>query len=276
MKVGKTMGLIGAALVSGLAGAGICALIALDLLGEELFVKLWRSASAGFAAPGATPSMLADARDITFFTAVEAKEHGIVVTTGVSFSTVADLLAAKQKSRWCYVMANPRSGLARQIELGKQSGPVDLAIVIADGLSATAVQAHALSLVQALLPLLDDLQVAPLVIAEQGRVALGDEIGVLLKASLVLVVLGERPGLSSPDSLGAYLTFAPQVGRLDAERNCVSNIRDGGLPPALAARKLAWLVRAALACRLTGVGLKDESEAPPLTTVVSRLPGANE
>jgi len=162
-------------------------------------------------------------------------------------------------------------------ELDKRSGPVDLAIVIADGLSATAVQAHALPLVQALLPLLDDLQVAPLVIAEQGRVALGDEIGVLLKASLVLVVLGERPGLSSPDSLGAYLTFAPQLGRLDAERNCVSNIRDDGLSPVVAARKLAWLVRAALACRLTGVGLKDESgEAPPLMAVVSRLPGANE
>jgi len=149
MKVGKTMGLIGAALVSGLAGAGICALIALDLLGEELFVKLWRSASAGFAAPGATPSMLADARDITFFTAVEAKEHGIVVTTGVSFSTVADLLAAKQKSRWCYVMANPRSGLARQIELGKQSGsaaPVyaDLSVYPPEELAAIGLSANML------------------------------------------------------------------------------------------------------------------------------------
>ncbi len=160
--------------------------------------------------------------------------------------------------------------------LGKQSGPVDLAIVIADGLSATAVQVHALPLVQALLPLLDGLQVAPLVIAEQGRVALGDEIGALMEAKLVLVLLGERPGLSSPDSLGAYLTFAPQVGRLDAERNCVSNIRDDGLPPALAARKLAWLVRAALACRLTGVGLKDDSEALTVTAVVSLPPGANE
>ena len=161
-------------------------------------------------------------------------------------------------------------------ELGKQSGPVDLAIVIADGLSATAVQVHSLPLVQALLPLLDGLQVAPLVIAEQGRVALGDEIGALMEAKLVLVLLGERPGLSSPDSLGAYLTFAPQVGRLDAERNCVSNIRGDGLPPVLAARKLAWLVRAALACRLTGVGLKDDSEALTVTAVVSLRPGANE
>lgn len=152
--------------------------------------------------------------------------------------------------------------------LDEWPGPCDLAIVIADGLSATAVQAHVLPLLEALLPLLDGLQVAPLVIAEQGRVALGDEIGALMGASLVLVLLGERPGLSSPDSLGAYLTFAPQVGRLDAERNCVSNIRDSGLPPEIAARKLAWLVRAALACRLTGVGLKDDSEAPPVAAVV--------
>lgn len=154
--------------------------------------------------------------------------------------------------------------------------PVDLVVVIADGLSATAVQAHVMPLLQALLPLLDGLRMAPLVIAEQGRVALGDEIGALMGASLVLVLLGERPGLSSPDSLGAYLTFAPQLGRLDAERNCVSNIRDGGLPPVVAARKMAWLVRAALACRLTGVGLKDDSEALPVTAVVSLPPGASE
>ncbi|MBP5998685.1 MAG: ethanolamine ammonia-lyase subunit EutC [Azonexus sp.] len=153
--------------------------------------------------------------------------------------------------------------------LGERPGPCELAIVIADGLSATAVQAHVIPLLQALLPLLDGLRMAPLVIAEQGRVALGDEIGALMGARLVLILLGERPGLSAPDSLGAYLTFAPQVGRLDAERNCVSNIRDGGLPPEAAARKLAWLVRAALACRLTGVSLKDDSEAPPVTAIVS-------
>jgi ethanolamine ammonia-lyase small subunit len=136
---------------------------------------------------------------------------------------------------------------------------VDLAIVIADGLSAPAVNAHALPLVGALLPLLNGLRIAPPIIALQGRVALGDEVGALLKAGLVLVLLGERPGLSSPDSLGAYLTFAPRLGRLDAERNCVSNIRNDGLAPELAAEKLAWLIRAALARRLTGIDLKDES-----------------
>lgn len=140
----------------------------------------------------------------------------------------------------------------------------DLAIVVADGLSATAVHENALPLLHALLPRLDGLRIAPPVIACQGRVALGDEIGVLLQASLVLMLLGERPGLSSPDSLGAYLTFAPKIGRLDAERNCVSNIRPAGLTPAAASVKLAWLIRAALAGQLTGIGLKDDSEVSPL------------
>ena len=153
------------------------------------------------------------------------------------------------------------ASVARLSVEAARTGDCDLAIVIADGLSATAVDAHALPLVQALLPGLDGLRMAPLVIAEQGRVALGDAIGAQFSASLVLVLLGERPGLSSPDSLGAYLTFAPQPGRLDAERNCVSNIRSAGLPPTIAAAKLAWLIRAALARRLTGVALKDESGA---------------
>ena len=137
----------------------------------------------------------------------------------------------------------------------------DFAIVVADGLSATGVAAHALDLLGELLPRLRGLRRAPLVLAGQGRVALGDEIGARLKARLVLVLLGERPGLSSPDSLGAYLTFAPRPGRLDAERNCVSNIRQAGLPLPLAAVRLAWLIDAALTRQLTGVELKDESEA---------------
>jgi ethanolamine ammonia-lyase small subunit len=102
-------------------------------------------------------------------------------------------------------------------------------------------------------------------LATQARVALGDEVGELTAARAVLVLLGERPGLSSPDSLGAYLTFAPRVGRSDAERNCVSNIRPAGLAPELAAARLAWLVREALRLRLTGVGLKDNSATPLLS-----------
>jgi ethanolamine ammonia-lyase small subunit len=145
----------------------------------------------------------------------------------------------------------------------------DVAIVVADGLSATAVHENAWPLLHALLPQLDCLRIASLVIARQGRVALGDEVGAVLGARLVLVLLGERPGLSSPDSLGAYLTFAPKIGRLDAERNCVSNIRPAGLTSSAAAIKLAWLIRAALGRQLTGIGLKDDSETP----VLPRNPG---
>lgn len=140
------------------------------------------------------------------------------------------------------------------------TGPVDLAIVLGDGLSAVAVQQHALPLLQALhTALAGRLTLAPAVIATQARVALGDEVGALLQARLVLVLLGERPGLSSPDSLGAYLTHAPQVGCHDAQRNCVSNIRPAGLPPVVAAQRLAWLATEALRRRLTGVRLKDDS-----------------
>ena len=103
------------------------------------------------------------------------------------------------------------------------------------------------------------LNLSPVFLATQARVALGDEVGELLSARAVLVLLGERPGLSSPDSLGAYLTFAPRPGRSDAERNCVSNIRPAGLAPERAAARLAWLVCEALRLRLSGVGLKDGS-----------------
>ncbi len=104
------------------------------------------------------------------------------------------------------------------------------------------------------------LRIAPLVLATEARVALADEVGALLGARLALILLGERPGLSAPDSLGAYLTYAPRMGCLDAERNCVSNIRPEGLPPDRAARKLAWLIREALGRELTGVRLNDDSD----------------
>ena len=103
------------------------------------------------------------------------------------------------------------------------------------------------------------LTIGPVVIAEQARVALGDEVGGALRARAVVMVIGERPGLTSPDSVGLYLTFAPQVGRHDAERNCISNVRPEGLAPRLAATRLAWLIRASLRLALSGVALKDDS-----------------
>lgn len=151
--------------------------------------------------------------------------------------------------------------LAAPSEPTLSGAPVDLAIVLGDGLSAAALQSHAVPLLSSLRTALDGrLSLAPPVIATQARVALGDEIGALLKARVVLMLIGERPGLSSPDSLGAYLTHAPAIGRSDAERNCVSNIRPQGLTPALAAQRIAWLLLEALRRRLSGVGLKDDSD----------------
>jgi ethanolamine ammonia-lyase small subunit len=136
-----------------------------------------------------------------------------------------------------------------------------LAIVIGDGLSPTAVHAHAIELMRALLARLNaaQIEIGDVVVAQGARVALGDEIGEILGARMVLMLIGERPGLSAPDSLGAYLTFAPKIGRSDAERNCVSNIHRAGLGYQDAAFKVAWLVREGLARQVTGVALKDES-----------------
>ena len=134
-----------------------------------------------------------------------------------------------------------------------------LAFVIADGLSAQAIQRHALALLEALRIELPQVQEAAVVLATQARVALGDEIGEILGAELVVVLIGERPGLSAPDSMSAYLTWQPKVGRTDVERNCISNIRLEGLNYAEAAQKLAWLIRQAKVLGKSGVELKEES-----------------
>jgi ethanolamine ammonia-lyase small subunit len=136
-----------------------------------------------------------------------------------------------------------------------------LVIVIGDGLSPKAVAAHAVALMRQLMPRLaaDGVAMADVLVAAGGRVALGDEIGACLGARMVVMLIGERPGLSAPDSLGAYLTFAPRLGLTDADRNCVSNIHRAGLTYEEAAFKIAWLVREAFARGVTGVALKDES-----------------
>jgi ethanolamine ammonia-lyase small subunit len=142
----------------------------------------------------------------------------------------------------------------------------DLAIVIADGLSASAVTANAVSFLRAFLPLAaaQPLTLAPVCLVGQGRVAIGDEIGFLLNARAVVVLIGERPGLSSPDSLGAYLTYDPRPGLTDERRNCISNIRAAGLVPDQAAAKLHYLVTESLRRQISGVDLKDDMPTPPL------------
>jgi ethanolamine ammonia-lyase small subunit len=154
---------------------------------------------------------------------------------------------------------------ASRARLGAEPKGFDLVIVLADGLSARATTTHAPPLIDAALPALvsEGWRVGPAAIVERGRVAIGDEIGVGLDVALVAVLIGERPGLTAPDSLGVYLTWAPRPGRSDAERNCLSNVRPEGLPYAEAARRLVLLCREARRLKLTGVGLKDESEAAP-------------
>lgn len=138
----------------------------------------------------------------------------------------------------------------------------DIAIVLADGLSATAINQHAMPLLQRLIP---DLQkssyrIAPITVAEQARVAIGDEIACLLRAKLVVVFIGERPGLSSPYSMGAYLTYAPTSGLTDERRNCISNIRPEGLPYEMAKQKILYLIQESLRLQLSGVALKDNAD----------------
>lgn len=161
-------------------------------------------------------------------------------------------------------LARPDLGRRLDDASAKQLRPLprshDLVFVLADGLSARAVAHHALPLLHAVLPELRRLawRVGPAAIVAQGRVAIGDEIGYALEASLVAVLIGERPGLSAPDSLGVYLTWAPAPGRSDAERNCLSNIRQGGMTYDEAAQTLVYLAGEAQQRKLTGVALKDE------------------
>ena len=161
-------------------------------------------------------------------------------------------------------MLDPAS---RRVLAEQAGGACELAIVIGDGLSPAAVNLHAVELVRHLGPRLAEagIRIGRVVIASGARVALGDEIGAMLGARMVVMLIGERPGLSAPDSLGAYLTYAPRIGLTDETRNCVSNIHGAGLSYDEAAFKIAWLVREGLARQVTGVALKDKSAggSPP-------------
>jgi ethanolamine ammonia-lyase small subunit len=157
--------------------------------------------------------------------------------------------------------------------LANQNAAPDLAIIVSDGLSALAVHRQVTPLLTSLLPLLqhDNWQLPPIVIARFGRVALEDQIGQILGAQLAVMLIGERPGLGSPDSLGAYLVYSPRVGNTDANRNCVSNIRPEGLPCEVAATTIHYLLTEARRRQVSGIQLKDERAIA--TTQQRVLPG---
>jgi ethanolamine ammonia-lyase small subunit len=159
-----------------------------------------------------------------------------------------------------------RPDLGRQLNeesIGQLSDYVgnDVAIVIADGLSATAVNSNAIGLLKILIPQLQSagLKLAPICLVKQGRVAVADDIGMYMNAKLSLILIGERPGLSAADSMGAYLTFNPRPGLTDESRNCISNIRPHGLHFKPAAKKIFYLIQEAFKRKISGVGLKDNA-----------------
>lgn len=214
-------------------------------------------------------------REVLKFAMAHAQARD-AVTRPLDWAPIEAVLAALQlKSVRIESAASDRDTYLRRPDLGRRLSSEararlaamagqspDLLILVADGLSSTGVGANAGAVITALLPLVrkSGWSLAPVLLASQGRVALGDDAGEFIGARAVLVLIGERPGLSSPDSLGAYLTWAPRAGRRDGERNCISNIRRGGLSAEEAAFKAHWLLREAFRRQLTGVSLKDESD----------------
>ena len=192
-------------------------------------------------------------------------EPALLAAVGAATASPVLVVSSQAPDRHTYLL---RPDLGRRLQPGATSvlaahaGAYQLLIVLGDGLSAQAVQRHAGPLLQALLPMLDGWALGPLVLVRGARVAVADEVALALGAEALLMLLGERPGLSAPDSLGAYLTWAPGPATNDAERNCISNIRPEGLGYAQAAHRLLHLLQRMRALRLTGIALKDESERP--------------
>lgn len=186
---------------------------------------------------------------------------------------VADFAAVAEQLRplpclTLHSQAPDRAAYLRRPDLGRRlddasvamlkdhAGDWDIAFVVADGLSARAVMAHAVPILQRCMAGLAGWRIAPIVLAGQARVALGDDIATCLNAKAVAVLIGERPGLSVADSLGVYITWAPHIGRVDSERNCISNIHADGMSHDQAAATLLWLLREARRLSLSGIGLK--------------------
>lgn len=249
---------------------------------EELWTSLRRLTAAriGLKRSGAslaTGPLLdfqlahARARDAVHAPLDEARLIAEFGGLGLPALTIASAASDRQR----YLM---RPDLGRQLALAAEAiltphaGDYDVVFVVTDGLSALAVQAHAQPVLAGLLPALhaEKWRIAPLVIVRQGRVAIGDRVAALLHAACAVVLIGERPGLSAPDSLGAYLTWQPSAQTTDAERNCISNIRPEGIGYADAAFKLAHILRAIRARGLSGVQLKDDSDRLLLGDAVRR------
>jgi ethanolamine ammonia-lyase small subunit len=174
-------------------------------------------------------------------------------------------LASEARDRSTYLQ-RPDLGRRLNAESRARLAPLksdcEAAFIVADGLSALAVHRHAVPLLELVLSNLE-WNIAPVMIVEQGRVAIGDEIGELLGVKLTVVLIGERPGLSSPDSLGIYLTWQPRPGRTDGERNCISNIRAEGLSYEIAAHRLLFLMNESRRLKLSGVQLKERAPLLP-------------
>jgi ethanolamine ammonia-lyase small subunit len=210
------------------------------------------------------------------FQAAHAAARDAVHTPLDLAALTADLDAAGLPSQTVRSACPDRRTYLLRPDLGRRLNAADRAtltpapgritFVVCDGLSALAVQRHAAPLLALIAP------TTPVIIATQGRVALGDDIGAALQAEAVAVLIGERPGLSTPDSLGVYLTWQPRPGRTDAERNCISNIRPEGLSLPQAAAKLLWLIAEMRRLQLTGVALKDEQPALPAPGRPARPP----
>lgn len=206
------------------------------------------------------------------FSMAHARARDAVYAPFEAEQLARELDAVGLAARHVWSRARDRSEYLHRPDLGRRLSPVcvtdlqpksnsarRLSVVIADGLSSLAPAQHAVPLLRVLIPQLTEWDLDDIVIATQARVALGDEIGSLRGAEAVVMLIGERPGLNAADSLGAYLTYQPYVGRSDAERNCISNIRPAGLSYEHAAFKLVYLLHEARALGCTGVQLKDDS-----------------
>ncbi|GAB2181429.1 ethanolamine ammonia-lyase subunit EutC [Denitratisoma sp. agr-D3] len=196
-------------------------------------------------------------------TVMQARFHEAGFATLAVTSQAENRSAYLRRPDWGRRLAQESAALLQANAATLWGDAPKLAFVAADGLSSLACQTHSQALLQALTPYLPEIRESPVVIATQARVALGDEVGQLLGAEMVVVLIGERPGLSSPDSLGVYLTSRPRVGLTDADRNCISNVRPEGLDYPEAARKLAFLIAGARRLGRSGVDLKDDSDSLP-------------